>query len=513
MILASFANWTFAQWPSSPDSAVFLGGYAEYKQALPDLHGGAYILWGTTQTNCARINRMGEVVWIEEQCLDSNLGDEVFHQSIALSSDSCLLISYKTACYTVPPELGNAEVRVQKIDSLGNKLWDDGVIITPENVTGAGLRVNSIISKVSETTDGGAYVVWSDFSRSSRLMPDLYVQRLDDLGQVVWADSGIEVCQEVLIVNEAKTNYCGDLQIAYRRQESESSTLLIQRYGPSGINRYDSLGVSFPSQNIEAIVFDSTGLIYGATNSTLFGLDTNGLDLWSIGRVFSNGIERTLELLVDETGGIIFLGQDIRGVRKTIVHYLDTDGIQRLGSDGLELFDGWAGDSRIVADTDGFIITREADTHFAIKIDYSGNYLWADTTVIYWQAQVGAGRPLAVSDSEGGLIYFFMENFNLLVSHVNSDGTLGNFVSVNPALRVAPPSHQLISVFPNPFNPITTLQYELASSSEASLIVYDIAGREVTTLISNDQTEGTHSATWNGTDQCKLSKPPELNEM
>jgi hypothetical protein len=52
---------------------------------------------------------------------------------------------------------------------------------------------------------------------------------------------------------------------------------------------------------------------------------------------------------------------------------------------------------------------------------------------------------------------------------------------------------------PNPFNPMTTIRYELAEASPVSLRVYDVAGRLVRTLISSDQENaGLHVVLWNG---------------
>lgn len=54
---------------------------------------------------------------------------------------------------------------------------------------------------------------------------------------------------------------------------------------------------------------------------------------------------------------------------------------------------------------------------------------------------------------------------------------------------------------PNPFNPSTTISFELASPREVSLGVFDLAGRLVKTLISGEWRDtGRHFAEWNGRD-------------
>ena len=54
--------------------------------------------------------------------------------------------------------------------------------------------------------------------------------------------------------------------------------------------------------------------------------------------------------------------------------------------------------------------------------------------------------------------------------------------------------------FPNPFNPATAFQYNLAESGIIELTITDIIGRKVTTLISGFQRSGNHNLLWTGKD-------------
>lgn len=75
---------------------------------------------------------------------------------------------------------------------------------------------------------------------------------------------------------------------------------------------------------------------------------------------------------------------------------------------------------------------------------------------------------------------------------------MGSSVSVTDA--VGPESFALHQNYPNPFNPSTTISYELPVDSEVSLVVYDILGHEVATLISKNQEAGYRSVNWRGLD-------------
>ena len=54
--------------------------------------------------------------------------------------------------------------------------------------------------------------------------------------------------------------------------------------------------------------------------------------------------------------------------------------------------------------------------------------------------------------------------------------------------------------YPNPFNPSTTITYSLLKSANVRLAVYDIAGRQVNTIVSQYQLEGRYSVKWNADD-------------
>jgi len=55
----------------------------------------------------------------------------------------------------------------------------------------------------------------------------------------------------------------------------------------------------------------------------------------------------------------------------------------------------------------------------------------------------------------------------------------------------------IVKAFPNPFNPETTISFQTPSLSQASVIVYDLMGRPVATLMTGPLSEGLHNITWN----------------
>ena len=67
----------------------------------------------------------------------------------------------------------------------------------------------------------------------------------------------------------------------------------------------------------------------------------------------------------------------------------------------------------------------------------------------------------------------------------------------NDAVLQVPTSYQLYQNYPNPFNPTTKIRFGLPEESQVMLKIYDVLGREVTTLINSTQGAGYYNYTWN----------------
>jgi hypothetical protein len=59
----------------------------------------------------------------------------------------------------------------------------------------------------------------------------------------------------------------------------------------------------------------------------------------------------------------------------------------------------------------------------------------------------------------------------------------------------------LYNAYPNPFNPTTTIEFEVPYSMDIILSVYDISGRHVKTLVDDIKYPGLHSVVWDGSDK------------
>jgi len=61
-----------------------------------------------------------------------------------------------------------------------------------------------------------------------------------------------------------------------------------------------------------------------------------------------------------------------------------------------------------------------------------------------------------------------------------------------------PDNFSLLSAYPNPFNPITTISYSIPENSTVTLFIYDVTGKLVRKLVNNVENPGIKEVVWNG---------------
>lgn len=62
-----------------------------------------------------------------------------------------------------------------------------------------------------------------------------------------------------------------------------------------------------------------------------------------------------------------------------------------------------------------------------------------------------------------------------------------------------PEKYKLVGAFPNPFNPETSINYELPRLSQVEMTIFNMLGQKVKSFYVNSQNAGTHDIMWNGT--------------
>ncbi|CAN5465278.1 hypothetical protein BH10BAC5_BH10BAC5_11870 [soil metagenome] len=83
-----------------------------------------------------------------------------------------------------------------------------------------------------------------------------------------------------------------------------------------------------------------------------------------------------------------------------------------------------------------------------------------------------------------------------LISYAKNNG--GTITTVTPQISSVAEKYSLSQNYPNPFNPTTKINFAIPSNGLVSLKIYDIAGKEVMTLVNKNMSVGSYSVEFNG---------------
>ncbi|NQT26709.1 T9SS type A sorting domain-containing protein [candidate division KSB1 bacterium] len=92
------------------------------------------------------------------------------------------------------------------------------------------------------------------------------------------------------------------------------------------------------------------------------------------------------------------------------------------------------------------------------------------------------------------------ETYSYRLSDVDIKGNVNIYDVISILVDPLPEETLLESAFPNPFNPKTKISYHLAESGRVQIVVYDMLGRKVNTLLNEEQTAGSYKIYWHGKD-------------
>ncbi len=130
-----------------------------------------------------------------------------------------------------------------------------------------------------------------------------------------------------------------------------------------------------------------------------------------------------------------------------------------------------------------------------------------------WQSsayRLSNGNTLITSSQERYI--FEVDNENNILWQCHSGGNLGLFGYPLRTIKIEPDffldkadenfirEYKLYDNYPNPFNPSTTLQYNLPNDEYVTITIYDILGNVVNNLVNKYMSAGYNSIQWHGSD-------------
>jgi hypothetical protein len=315
------------------------------------------------------------------------------------------------------------DIYAQQVNERGAPVWQtDGVPVC--TITG----VQSYPQMVSDGA-GGAIIAWHDIRDGSGDW-DIYAQRIDAGGALMWPDTGVVLCDTILRSESPAitTDGAGGAIVVWQDRRGMANALYAQRVDPAGNTLWDRNGVRITRDEDwevdHQIISDGDGgaiVVWEDSRDyqDLYAqrINADGDTLWELGgvAVCTAPLEqRNPVLTTDGAGGAIIAWYDQRTPGRVDVY------AQRIDADGNAL---WMADGDticstpnnqlypvIVSDDAGGAIVVWNETGGAVsdvhaqRIDPNGNPMWTDEGVVVCSAPESQNAIRAVPDGSGGVI-------------------------------------------------------------------------------------------------------------
>lgn len=227
-------------WTANGEQLTFLTTNIERLQMIPDGNGGAIISWmdyrnggGNIDIYAQRINASGVTQWATNGLVVCNASANQIEQNLVTDGAQGAIITWID-------RRNDEDVYAQRINASGAAVWTaNGVAVGAANDY---QRYPEIISDLS----GGAVITWEDWRNGSSLR-DIYAQRVDASGNILWTLNGNMVCNanNSQVVPKIVPGVGGEAIIAWTdyRTNINYNNIYMQRLDLNGNALYTTNGV------------------------------------------------------------------------------------------------------------------------------------------------------------------------------------------------------------------------------------------------------------------------------
>ena len=143
---------------------------------------------------------------------------------------------------------------------------------------------------------------------------------------------------------------------------------------------------------------------------------------------------------------------------------------------------------------DGNLDMVVGQSFFEVKLFTYANRTWVELPDSLSDLMVGQNATPGLADLDGdGDLDLTVGNYEGTFNYFENQTVVG--IEISPEI---PDGSLLFPAYPNPFNPSTTLRFELQATAHASLKIYDLSGTLVQILVEGSFGPGVSSVSWNG---------------
>jgi len=143
--------------------------------------------------------------------------------------------------------------------------------------------------------------------------------------------------------------------------------------------------------------------------------------------------------------------------------------------------------------------------HVGINMDQSGHFYvsnWSSNEILYYNNNFSESGTFSTGhDQPVGITFNYDIDFLAVANYGGNSMDLVYMYLTDSSNEEIPDSGKLdMNIFPNPFNPETSISYQLSVVSNIEMSVYNIKGEKIKKLVEDNLTAGKHTIIWDGKD-------------
>ena len=519
-----------AQW--QPDGLPFLASkYSEsIEYLLPDDEGNVYVFWFSMnlgfKIRVGKVDTAGYRMWPTDSLLVCYYPEQQRGDHAVPDGEGGFVVAWRDT----RADLGAGDIYAQRVDKKGNLLWDvNGVpVIIAEDY-----QDDVKLCMLADST----FVITCTDERIGFNKANIYAQRLDKNGNMLWDSSGIRLTyrksNNMYFNWQQKLLSCEDTTFImvwnFDNYGDDHTNIYAQKIDRDGNFLWDSLGVAvahlpYPQGEYGdfSICSDGAGGVVVAWHDQrdywnhgvyVQRVDSTGRCLWQDNGILQPGsYYHPTIILADSMQYLLFWDNISIRVQK-----INANGDFLFGKYGKIIsYDttGWGADYPYVIKSNdkAIVVWRRGNSEgiidlYSQKIDFNGNRLWGNKDVPVCTAYGDQYNIRMCSDLHGGAYVAWIDERDMPNHHITdaylqriyADGHAGGVTSISLPDFKLPLSPILYQNYPNPFNRQTVIRFHLPETMPVSLAIYNLQGQKVKTLLSQKYLRGgEHHVNWSG---------------
>ena len=532
---------SYSQWSNDPNENTRVTRAALSPIMVSDDAGGAFIVYENDpgllrQKYVQRLDRYGYVKFPGDGIIVSAADKHQTPGAVVVPDGANgIIIGYEDFYSQEDPSLQYSFPYVQRIDSSGTKLWGEmGVQVSADTF--------STIRAMCPDGAGGVFLLYRMriYTEDPRLTFRLQLQHVSSSGEFLFGQKGIKLNDKDYHGNEPVMKYDGHggflfTMLNYNENNKEYNESVHYQNRDGQEKWHFQTNILFGNEKIilseNHIFITGTVIEYDVPSQDYFyHLRTRVVD-WD-GNLISPeqgfvikdslGYAEYKACPTDNGDIVILYDRALEGLRSEIrAHRITPLGVKPWEQSGLIVYpySYCVNLDNVVSDLKHGVIAIWKDSRFnpeldpwgkfvyaAQRISFDGKLMWPDSGVVITTQQTGLSRGGAVSDQAGGAIICWSEigsdtRWGIFAQQVSRNGNLGEVLKPTGVSRLSAKgfkNYSLYPVYPNPFNENVKVEFDIPQSTMVHLIIFDISGKEVITLVKQNLFPGNHQLNWNG---------------